>query len=1114
MTVAPGARRTTKRLQIREYLGHAWNGALVTFPLRFAQGRCVTGSFRLVDEAGVERPVQVRASQTHPDGSLAAAEAVFAADVPAFGATAYRLSCGPVARPDPMPRTDLQVDLCDQDGICIATAAAAFRVARGEGQYPGGRPLSELPAPVLSVRGPDGCWRGRGELRGGPLVAAFRSEVVASGPLVAEVAVTYGFVGGGWYRVRLRVPAADQVLLVREEYANARDAHFALSLVPGFAPDTGYWWVHTGSEDVGIPFGRIDYQARRVLYVQPFNEWESSHRFWWGAFTEQGSTRDFVGVFTYEAAEWRNRKPNRIQIVADRGPTLEVDCPINDGARCWGMLVGDKADCTAAGPDHPHPLCRATIRYGDFPLDRVRRYVLSWKRPQLPRPRLLVQAAEVGAVRRRAREHPVLMELLAQHEGKPRGTGGYWPADERDPAGAYLITGEQRFAEEAKERIVAALRLFVADLLERQGFTNFNIPAALMTRVVRPLAIHYDLVVPSGVFAAAEREWAEAVFAFLAHVLTEPSCWPPASLGFNKGNLNFDSDYFTALTAVVALLDGHPHQERWLRFVEGQVEEEFHRHAYPGGVWVECPNYQAATMYWTLEAIAILRNIGRRDFTRSPKVRDALEFFARVRTPRDPRTDRRMLPTIGDTHISLHSQGSQCLFGWAAHLCRQDAAFSSRMMHAWLEGGAPLNGPAVALAEVAAFLDPRLPAVAPVPLESEELPGLGAVFRNGYGTPAESYCFVKMGPILDHYDPDEGSFHWYAKGAPLCLDYGCMYDPQNNQTWFHNRLSFDHQTDWCRGSLREFVAFASADYLSGETVIDRLQEFGDSPDAQPEWHRQKPPMAVPPIVWGRQMIFVKGPDLLVVADRARTDIPAQWSLHCLARGVQAEGDRALFAGQFGVDLQVVMARPLAPSFTTGSWGHAGKLGYFPKGLWFSSRPEGAVPETQHYLRVSAPAEEGYLALLYPRPQGQDPATVVPLADRRGFEVQANDTLRWIWLSPETLDCCTDSLVFRGRAGVITQTPHLTEFAVFDGTLAAAGPYGVEGRGPFRVCFTADGVEGQCTGRGTRLILRWPGQGGRHRLTLDGRRARAARLLDDRLALDLPEGAHRFRMQVG
>ena len=44
--------------------------------------------------------------------------------------------------------------------------------------------------------------------------------------------------------------------------------------------------------------------------------------------------------------------------------------------------------------------------------------------------------------------------------------------------------------------------------------------------------------------------------------------------------------------------------------------------------------------------------------------------------------------------------------------------------------------------------------------------------RHDHLSEKESYLFQKVGFAKDHYEQDETAFNWYAKGTPLCMDYG------------------------------------------------------------------------------------------------------------------------------------------------------------------------------------------------------------------------------------------------------------------------------------------------------------------------------------------------------
>jgi len=107
-----------------------------------------------------------------------------------------------------------------------------------------------------------------------------------------------------------------------------------------------------------------------------------------------------------------------------------------------------------------------------------------------------------------------------------------------------------------------------------------------------------------------------------------------------------------------------------------------------------------------------------------------------------------------------------------------------------------------------------------------------------------------------------------------------------------------------------------------------------------------------------------GPHYVLVRDSfgGQPTRPSDWTLWCLADEVSIEGARAAYTGQWGVDLDVHIIEPQAPSFQTGQYGHE-HLYYNHIGGRYM--PDGKFKEYQKFIRLEQPAGKGFFAVLYP-----------------------------------------------------------------------------------------------------------------------------------------------------
>jgi hypothetical protein len=362
-------------------------------------------------------------------------------------------------------------------------------------------------------------------------------------------------------------------------------------------------------------------------------------------------------------------------------------------------------------------------------------------------------------------------------------------------------------------------------------------------------------------------------------------------------------------------------------------------------------------------------------------------------------------------------------------------------MWGWRRGGegAQVSGGRFKVAYLT-MINPGLPGEPPA-FESQHWPEWGVILRCRFNTPEETYLHFKMGPAAGHCDSgDEGSITWHVWGIPLVLDYGMGYWPGNNQAWMHNRISFDHRSDNARGRVTCFQTFPESDYTIGTVTIRSLFDAGETPDADPEDQGEGRvvlplPEVVPANDWRRALLFVKGPDYLVLGDELRSRLPSDWSLHVLAERVKVDGLRATFTGQFGVDLEVHLAG-FIPLGESRARLHYGRWEWEPDYPRYGSAhpaldpiPGGIYGEKQFWIRAYAAPGEPYLSLLFPRRSGESSPRVEALSrgdghHAPGFRVRYREEAveNWIFLSPQTVyweggDPGNEHhVIFHGKAG--------------------------------------------------------------------------------------------------
>jgi len=1107
---------------------------LVSYDVSLPQGKVHAGDHLYAEAGGKRAPAQFSAASTHEDGSVREAKIYFFVDLPANGGADVSICKGKE------PESGLKVTR-EEARVLVENGiwTAAFPLFSGEAREPGA-----IPAPLLWVLA-NTKERLTGEMRSladsKPLHLA--TEITASGPLFARLKQVYS-AEGARYSVEFEVREKEPGILLTEQMSGRLGLEWRI--YPGDDLTCGHWCPHTRSEEKstsppqGQPGGDqevyvLPATCRKPVTVVPYHSWWQDEGSWWGTFSPEKDVSDYVGLFAVEPTRWEPPDRNLLTVHREDERTWIRAVPDEEGQRKWGIIVGEKEELGPYAPSGEIAGFRAQVRYSQMPLDRIKDQRLHWPGcGEGYRAHLLMGEDEIEGARKRLLQNDFVKGRLAEIEDYPAL---------QDAAGLYLVTGQNRYAEEARKEIEEELQDWVSSFMAKGYYVDKN-KCIGMTRSVRGLALRYDCVAGSEAFSKKERESIEAKFAFLAHQLFDPEFWPAdmgnfgmrddicepeEKSGYQMGCINFHSDYYTCLLAAAMVLEKHPMREQWARYAEREIEKELITTMFPSGVWKEAPNYHLGTLLYLVPAMKMLKINGFCDFSRNENFKKTMDYLCEIQTPRDARLGICLLPTVGDTTFSFHSQSMQNIFAWAASLCREDEAFSARMMRAWHRAGRIVFGahdrmmlgscwyPALA------FVDENIRPAEEGPRDSIALPGYGALLRAEDEDQRETYLLLKMGDAAEHYDPDEGSIHVYAHGEPLILDYGCMYDPSNDQPWYHNRISVDHKIEpgWDRGSLTAFAASPVADYVEGEVLIEKLREQTEIPGTQ-EGHqyRTEPFEHINPVLWRRKILFDRRNHSFLLVDELDGEQKADWSLHVLAERVSVQGDWVRFRGQRGVDLDVFVPDINAFRVETGSWSYGfGESKYGDQvSRWkeLSDLPVEVRGERQYFLRLFAEPGKDFRALLLPHRAGMAPAQAEKLDAAGAVAVKNGRDRSLFFCFPRLSSYEQDGIKFRGEAGIIVESPGSTAATIFKGKYIECPAFLLMADGMTSVQLTGESIRGTSMGPSKMVTLVLYDCAARQYSLLVGEQRRDCVCLPRpqnrlKLAFHLPEGKSSFRL---
>jgi hypothetical protein len=624
----------------------------------------------------------------------------------------------------------------------------------------------------------------------------------------------------------------------------------------------------------------------------------------------------------------------------------------------------------------------------------------------------------------------------------------------------YIATGDEKEAQKAFDEVMKSFRAMRAVTLEGYAPSHSSYNHMGWGWTMQLAGATMDAVLGSSSLTPEQRREARALMAYIQHCAWDKDHFPGREEGFAWGSANQGSIMMAGRALWAKLLADHPRARQWAEDGTKFAIWDLERYVHPvSGAAMECPGYAGAAI--ASDLAVLLANQDTVDISPIlPRLRALAEWRLTILPPPDPRFGVSTLVTLGDT--PYHGDNIAALLGMT--LAKADPHRAAQCFWAHRRSG----GQAGSFVNPLFLIDNSL-ADSPPKLTSKHFPGFGAVLRTGTLATDEAYlCYYHGKFSWGHYHSDQGTLVFYAKGAPLLMDFGSQYVPNIRQACFHNTLTFEHQESreprrcpgrdhpecfytgrgWFKhdvepftclqyamderspdvsaslGEIKEFATLPGADYARGEQRQRRFETVPyryDLPHCyawgQGRWTE------VAPFTWTRQVILVKdeapkGPTYLFVHDdlTGNEKLEPAFNLWSLTKDVQLRGNRAFLPGQWGVDLDVFIAEPTSPRTAVRELAHKNASANAGR---FQALHKRAFEERQKLLRIfGKPGGGGFAVLVYPRKPGEPRPEFAALPNLPGAKVTLPDQTHWLIASREAVAFQGEGFAFEGTAGVI------------------------------------------------------------------------------------------------
>jgi len=737
-----------------------------------------------------------------------------------------------------------------------------------------------------------------------------------------------------------------------------------------------------------------------------------------------------VGVVAAYASKWVGPYPATIAAYAYDRERGRARFPMIDGERS-GQHYGQRAYGLLVGPrklfDATWKINSMVRRHTDWTLvAQMNKYVLEWQRdPAKAGPYILINREQLEALQAEVAtddDSPIdrvvraelakLDEVEQQRAAASRQIDAQeaimkdkeQPKAARDAAKARrdeLRKKHRDLGRELDNDDVRLLKLiahgetsdvgtrFIHLWLDRRYQDDFLNPTSQTTRGLPKMLMLQDL------YAGGE-PIGGPMHAVIGYIFTDLDQWPGWKNGWNPGNPNFHTDkYQVALFAGAALRD-HPHADEWLAFGLDNFREDIEKViSAPHGVGYECPGYAGYSIRLQLNNARVIANTGfENPVTSNPLFKETATWHRQLLTPFDKRIGVRHEAPIGDTHRWTSGLGPG--FGELATFYRQsDPELASQLMGIWryLEGQG--YDKKLGLRERLIAIDPRIEPTAMTDNDwsSQAFKGFGAVMRTGFDTEQETFVSIKAGWARGHYHNDDLSYHYYADGTPISLDYNCSYDPRGDHAALHNSMTFGrlgtvrhNQRDVAVeaqeqiGSSGKVLAFGEGQ--AGDAIVAERRSRGvtlspiDPHDA--EFSRRYPSRQTGPIVHRRTLALIKHSadhpmtDYLAVRDQTLSDEPQQLNLHVLAADAKIDGNTVHLTGQWDKDIVIYFADATDLDIAVRQWHYKDEWMTSP-GDEYTIRPGESIEDWRHRMeKLMADHDVDSLPLPGWQPKWQNP----------------------------------------------------------------------------------------------------------------------------------------------
>ena len=917
--------------------------------------------------------------------------------------------------------------------------------------------------------------------------------LVNDGPLFSDYELKYEFADFREYRLSFRFYKLDSFVEVSEYFSLRMDAELVWKLNPEkifthiISRDNFEGETQPSVEPLGKEHPR-DVLCR--LQMPVLSEYVIPNNRGWFAFCDsRNEARGMMGILGLYGSKWV-QPVEGMPIIYDSGETVEWRSSLESGSRFWMLYAGkvekqysvisksiqkptpDPRPPTSPASDGRFVFHRLHAEFNALRLDehldlagqQIYDSIYKDKPGFFP----------AGDFHAAARERAAKLKPLRKYIDNGGNDWSKVNSGAHDATLKALLNPTRDNHREVYNYLVRRFEKWVREFQGcRAGEHDYAKNVIGFTRWLRGMLLAYEMLCRDNALSEEQKKTMGSYFVFAARRITDEGRWPHSRTAlhpdhpestrdfYNYGGEhradriywtnclpNFQSDPLCALAHISAVFAEHPDSGKWRKKALDDIECHLDAYCGKSGAWVESINYALYTFSYFIITFKVLKEYCGINYFQDRRMRSFASWLVHYLGPKDKRWDKYTYPGIGNAICP--SGGGEYLLCYANEL-EEDDILRGQLIAVYQKMEnyiIPTEHYPLAMAVMSPIPDKKYELLK---LESENMDEVGVSMRHRHLEEKESWLFQKIGFAKEHYESDETSFNWYAKGTPFSMDYG-TYTSDVAVGAAHNAIDIPDLDSLRRGYLADHLFSRDLDFTRCEMPVTlkllwgRVRNFDEIDGKDGVIDRNKTPYfyigddnPVGPKTWKTRVLFFVKPDYVAVFDRVYGDVPHRYCFHFTGDKIGRKGPLITGKGKFDLDLLAYVQHPDEFLFENGRL----VPNYEPYG-----DKNAKFAHAQDWFRIRNVSDGIYRTLIFAKEKNRK--VKIGKAGKYGMRIETESYVDYIFMHNDVFeDALPDGIAFSGRYGWIRRkSDGEISATVTDGNFIQAFGKKIEGRGPF------------------------------------------------------------------